>query len=127
MQLWRLHLLDHPGESNPVLRVWADRVRELPVEARTGPQYIVARGYQNHHDYDRAALGFLWCPLMAPADKPLAAMSLVEAIRCLKLAGRFTEARQMTHELKTKFGDTSAATTYLAAEAKTSASKATPN
>lgn len=107
-QLWRLHLLEKPTERNPILQVWADRVREMPVNIRYGPRYVVAQGYLQHHDYDRAALAFLWMPVMASHDEPLAAQSLVHAIRCLKLAGRVAEAQRMTGELHLRFADTSA-------------------
>lgn len=115
-QLWRLHLLEHPQEQNPVLSVWADRVREMPVEARFGPQYVVARGLRRNHDYDGAALAFLWMPLMSADDAPLAALSLAEAIQCLKLAGRIGEAEQMERELKTRFAGTTAADAYPATD-----------
>ncbi|MEQ9411478.1 MAG: hypothetical protein RIK87_27435 [Fuerstiella sp.] len=108
-QLWRLHLLNKPDERNPVLGIWADRVREMSDEARAGPQYVVARGYRQHHDYDRAAMGFLWMPLMSPLDRSLSAMSLVEAVECLKLAGRLSEAAVMANELQQRFPNTSAA------------------
>ena len=113
-QLWRLHLLEKPGERVPLLSVWEDRVRELPVEFRGGPQYIVARGYQQQHNYDRASLAFLWMPLMSPQDRNLAALSLSEAIDCLKKAGRLAEAEQMQSELKDRFPDASATKTFFA-------------
>lgn len=108
-QLWRLSLLGSPDEPDPPLRIWADRVRDMPVEARPGPQYVVSRAFLQKHDYDAAALGFLWMPLMAPTDEALAAQSLAEAIHCLKLAGRPQEAVALRHELQSRFPDSSAA------------------
>lgn len=113
-QLWRLHRLETPNEINPVLQVWDDRVREMPVVARYGPRYVVAQGYLGNHDYDRASLAFLWMPLMSSSDEALAAKSLVEAIRCLKLAGRPAEASHMTRELQSRFPHTSAAQEFQA-------------
>ncbi len=108
-QLWRLHLLEQPDTPSPVLNVWSDRVRHLPVAARYGPQYVVGRCLLQKHDHDRASLAFLWTPLMTPHDRALAARSLAEGIRCLKLTGRQGEAAQLTAELKRRFHGTSAA------------------
>ena len=108
-QLWRLHLLEQPDTPAPVLNVWSDRVRHLPVAARYGPQYVVGRCLLQRHDHDRASLAFLWTPLMTPDDESLAARSLAEGIRCLKISGRQVEAAQLSVELKRRFHGTSAA------------------
>lgn len=102
-QLWRLHVLERPHERNPVLQVWADQVRDMPADVRAGPQYVVAQLWRLHHDYDQAALAFLWLPLMDPLDSALAAQSLQQAIECLKLAGRTSEATQLQRELHIRF------------------------
>jgi len=108
-QLWRLHLLEHPHTLAPLLNVWSDRVRHLPVAARYGPQYVVGRCLLQKHDHDQASLAFLWTPLMTPDDQALAARSLAEAIRCLKITGRQFAAAQLNAELKRRFQGTSAA------------------
>jgi len=107
-QLWRLPMLDKPDSRNPLAQVWSDQVREMPVECRNGPQYVVARILQRQHQYDKATLGFLWTSLMNPIDEALAAKSLVAAIDCLQQAGRPNEAHVMSAELKLRFPKASA-------------------
>ncbi|MDG1894999.1 MAG: hypothetical protein P8J37_08825 [Fuerstiella sp.] len=108
-QIWRLHLLEHPNMPTPILNVWSDRIRHLPVAARGGPQYIVGRCLLQEHDHDRASLALLWGPLISPDDPALAAQSLLEAIHCLTFTGRQVDAARLTAELKRRFPDTSAA------------------
>ena len=86
-QLWRLHLLEKSDDRNPVLQVWADRVREMPVDARAGPQYIVAREFQQRHDYDRAAP---WVSVAAAhvADRRAAGGSVAQRSNSLPAARR---------------------------------------
>lgn len=108
-QIWRLHLLEHPDTPTPVLNVWNDRVRYLPVAARFGPQFTIGRCLLQAQDHDRASLAFLWGPLMSPVDQALAAQSLKEGIQCLKITGRQNAAVQLSVELKRRFPETSAA------------------
>ena len=112
-QIWRLHLLEHPNTPTPVLNVWNDRVRYIPVAARYGPQFTIGRCLLQAQDHDRASLAFLWGPLMSPTDQALAAQSLNEGIRCLKMSGRQNAAVQLSVELKRRFPDTSAATNMV--------------
>ncbi len=107
-QLWRLPMLDKPDDRNALAQVWSDQVREMPVECRNGPQYVVAKILRQQHRYDKAALGFLWTSLMSPLDDALAAKSLVAAIDCLEQAGRPNEARVMSAELNVRFPKASA-------------------
>ncbi len=109
IQLWRMHLLEHPLTPTPILNVWNDRIRHLPVAARHGPQFTIGRCLLQMPDHDRAALAFLWGPLMIPDDEALAAQSLREGIYCLNMAGRRKAAEQLTSELKRRFPETSAA------------------
>ena len=108
-QLWRLHLLENPGQENPVLDIWRESVEDLPPGARGGPQFVLARNLESVHDYDRAALSYLWTPTMTPWDPALSANSMRRAIICLKKAGRHAEASQMASELKQTYPKTSAA------------------
>ncbi len=114
-QIWRLHLLEHPDSPTPVLNVWRDRVRYLPVAARYGPQFTLGRCLLQEHDHDRASLAFLWGPLMSPDDKALAAQSLRAGIHCLKMTGRRDAAAQLIVELKRRFPETSAAMNVIEA------------
>lgn len=107
-QLWRVYLLDANREF-PLTSQWGDRVSQMPVFARSGPQYVVGRLLKKQHQYDRAALAFMWMPLMAPIDPALSAQSLAEGIACLGLSGRQSEADALAAELQQRFPQTSAA------------------
>ena len=115
-QMWRLYLLDSAKE-HPLTLQWQDRVSQLPVGARSGPQYVVARLLAKQHDYYKAALAFLWMPLMSPTDPALSARSLAEGIDSLRMAGRHDEAAALSVELQQRFAGTSAAKTAAAAAA----------
>ena len=116
-QLWRVYLLDADREF-PLTSQWGDRVSQMPVFARSGPQYVVGRLLKKQHQYDRAALAFMWMPLMAPIDPALSAQSLAEGIACLRLSGRQSEADALAAELQQRFAQTSAAKSISNAEIK---------
>ena len=110
-QLWRLHLLEKPAERNPVLKIWRETILEIPPGARGGPQFVLAANLEAAHDYDRAALGYLWTPMMTPWDPALSAHSIQRAVVCLRKAGRPAEAGLMLAELKQRFPESSVAQT----------------
>ena len=110
-QLWRLPLLSGDGDEVTSLNVWQQHVRRMPLQARGGPQFVIARCLQQQHDYDNASLAFLWMPFMAPTDKALSALSMLESIRCLQMSGRTQEAAALKRELLQRFPKTSAAET----------------
>jgi len=125
-QLWRLYLLD-PSEKRPLLAQWQDRVSQLPVNARSGPQFVVGRLLAKQHQYDSAALAFLWMPLVSSVDPALSAQSLSEGISCLQLAGRYNEAKVLLAELQQRYPQTSAARIRQAADTLDASTRVEPN
>ena len=107
-QLWRLAVLKDSAERNALLNVWDDRLATLPVTTRSGPQFVVARSFQQNFQYDKAALRFLWLPLVSCHDDALAALATKEAVHCLTEAGRLEDADRYQHELQSRFPKESA-------------------
>lgn len=107
-QLWRVGLQSDAAQRSQQLPIWQRQLRRMPLEARGGPQYVIARGLQSQHDYDQASVAFLWLPFMSPTDEALAAMSLLEAARCLTKSGRVSEAATAKVELSKRFPKSSA-------------------
>ncbi len=124
-QLWRIPLLTDSEDFSLKLPTWYRQLKQLPLEARGGPQHVIGRCLQRQHDYDRASIAFLWLPFMSPTDEALAARSMLEGIRCLRESGRIDEAETLRLELLRRFPKTSSATAIAnhklptAADAKT--------
>ena len=117
-QLWRVPLINREPLRTARVDRWRTRSAELPPWLRSGPQYLVGRALQLHHETDRAALEYLWTPLMRHDDPVLSAASLSAAVVCLRDAGRMTSAEWLRAELLQRFPATSAARHH---EAKTNA------
>lgn len=108
-QLWRLAVLTEADDLKTRLPTWHGKLRRLPLEARGGPQHVIARALQQQHDYDQASVAFLWLPFMSPTDEALAARSMLDGMQCLIASGRISEAATIKQELLTRFPETSAA------------------
>ncbi len=113
-QLWRVTLQTDAAGLTHQLPIWQRHLRRMPLEARGGPQYVIALGLQRLHDYDQASVAFLWLPFMSPTDEALAALSLLQAGRCLTESGRVSEAAATQLELSKRFPKSSAFATLQA-------------
>lgn len=113
-QLWRTALLDDPMELSRQLKTWQSELRRMPLDARSGPQYVIACGLQRQHQHDQASVAFLWMPFMSPTDAALSALSMLAAAHCLKASGRVSEAATTKRELLSRFPKSSAAATLRA-------------
>ncbi|MCR9202609.1 MAG: hypothetical protein NXI04_28540 [Planctomycetaceae bacterium] len=107
-QLWRDGLL-HQSSDLTVPDHYRDIVSQLPADARGGAAFVLGRLLARRHQYDDAALLLMWMPLMSHNDRALAAASLAESIRCLRLGGRLPEAARLQQDLQSRFPGTSAA------------------
>ena len=108
-QLWRLSFLS--GETLRALQIerWTTRAAELPPWLRSGAQYLVGRALRLQHEADRAAIEYLWTPLMRHDDPVLSAACLARAVECLQDSGRTASAALIRAELLQRFPDTSSA------------------
>lgn len=104
-QSWRLKL--RALEIGDVeLNRWDARLRELTPTLRSGPSYLLGRGWAMRREHDRAATAFLWTALMDDSDARLAARAGVEAAESLKRLGQTDDAHRLLQEIAARFPDT---------------------
>lgn len=104
-QLWRRRLT----ETDPTARTvddWHARVLATPEELRGGPYYVLGRAHWKRREYDKAAMAFLWLPLVYDHDRSLAARACLEAADALARAGRAGEATRLYREVSSRFDET---------------------
>jgi tetratricopeptide (TPR) repeat protein len=104
-QSWRLKIRALEI-SDLELNRWESRIQELPAALRSGPSYVLGRGWAMRREHDRAATAFLWPALMDDSDARLAARAGVEAAESLKRLGQPDDARRLLDEVATRFPDT---------------------
>jgi TolA-binding protein len=73
---------------------------------------VLGRGYTALQEHDRAAVCFLWLPLVDDHDTHLAARACVNAADSLKRIGQTAQAASLYREVRVRY-----AATPLAAEA----------
>jgi len=104
-QLWRRRLLANDLSAGEVFR-WQKRTEAMPEDLRGGPYYVVARGYWQRGDYERAAAAFLWLPLIYADDHYLAARACLEAADALAHLGQRDAAATLYLEVTQRFRQT---------------------
>lgn len=104
-QSWRLKLRALEM-SDLELNRWDTRIRDMPVTIRSGPAYLLGRGWTMRREHERAATSLLWVTLMDDTDPRLAARAGVEAAESLKRLGQAEDARRILQEVATRFPDT---------------------
>ncbi|WP_437205945.1 tetratricopeptide repeat protein [Planctomicrobium sp. SH664] len=101
-QLWRLGLAA-AEPSEPELESWKRQIESLPRELRSGPQALLARGYELRGLSRRAAAEALWIPLVYPENELLAARALFDAGSTLERTGLTSEAENLFRELQQRY------------------------
>ena len=104
-QSWRLRLQQEPP-SDALMQSWATRIQEAPEQVRGGAYYLLGRGHWLRGEFDRAALGMLWVPLVHNSNYQLAARACLEAADALVECGRSAEARVLYHEVLQRYPTT---------------------
>ncbi len=105
-QLWRLELPDGQVEG-PMLGGWQDTIRSMPADVRGGPYFLLGEGLSRRRQFDRAAVAYLWVPLVYDYDYQLSALASLNAGDALKAVGRRDEAISLYREIVTRYGQTS--------------------
>lgn len=108
-QGWRLEIQNGRVPERLMVERWQQRVDEFPASLRWGPNFLLGQIYTQRHEHERAALAYLWLPLMDEHDAPLTARALVEAARSLEALRRQDEANALYRELLRRFPDTPSA------------------
>ncbi|MEO1997151.1 MAG: hypothetical protein ABGZ17_17930 [Planctomycetaceae bacterium] len=104
-QSWRLRLQDEPP-SDALMQSWATRIIAAPDPVRAGGYYLLGRGHWLRGEFDRAAVGMLWVPLVYNGNHQLAARACLEAADALVECGRKTEATVLYREVMQRYPTT---------------------
>ncbi|MBI5757046.1 MAG: hypothetical protein HZA46_00850 [Planctomycetales bacterium] len=110
-QVWRTQVGTN-AVTVAILDNWQRRVEALPENFRAGPSFVLGRGYAALQEHDRAAVCFLWLPLVDDHDTHLAARACINAADSLKRIGQTAQAASLYREVRVRY-----AATPLAAEA----------
>lgn len=108
-QGWRLKLQNGQVPERLLVERWQQKVDEFPASLRWGPNFLLGQIYSRRHEHERAALAYLWLPLMDEHDAPLTARAMVEAAHALEALRRNDEANALYRELLQRFPDTPSA------------------
>ena len=73
---------------------------------RAGPWFLLGRAYESRLEHERAAIAFLWLPLVHADDEFLAGEASLLAAKSLQEAGRFAEAEATYRDTGIRFSKT---------------------
>lgn len=77
--------------------------------------YLIGRAHSLRHEHDRAAIAFLWVPLVYGEDELLSARAMLDAADALVESGQRRGAVRLYQELITRYAHTSFARDAAAA------------
>lgn len=101
-QLWRVRLRDG-NPSDVELSGWRDHIEFMPREFRSGPQALLAAGYQRSGQLEQAAAEWLWISTVYTEQDALTAKATLTAGECLHQLGRTDEASRLFEETVDRF------------------------
>jgi len=96
-QEWRM-LATQPQLTGIAVSRWELAVETLPPSFRAGPFFVVGLGYRSLQEHDRAAVCFLWGPLMQSPDRRLREACAELAADSLEAAGQTAAGEQIRQE-----------------------------
>lgn len=106
-QQWRLRLKGARVSEGEV-KIWLDRLEEVPESLRGGAHFLIGHGYASAAKPEQAAVHWLWLPLVHDEDPRLAAEAEVLAAEQLMQIGRAGDAVVLYREVVERFGYTPA-------------------
>jgi tetratricopeptide (TPR) repeat protein len=101
-QQWRIRLRES-DPSDVELAGWRDHIEFIPREFRSGPQALLALGYQRVGQYEQAAAEWLWISTVYTEQDMLTARATLESGECLYRLGRMEEAMRLFTETAERF------------------------
>jgi tetratricopeptide (TPR) repeat protein len=107
-QLWRLELVDRKIDDS-TLDGWQDAIHSMPEELRGGPYFLVGEGRRLRRHYDRAAVSYLWVPMVHDSDYQLSAQACFNAADSLVAIGQREEATTLYREVLGRYKQSSLA------------------
>jgi TolA-binding protein len=105
-QLWRLELPARKIDG-PTLNGWQDTIRSMPGDVRGGAYFLLGEGRKQSRQYDRAAVAYLWVPMVYHHDYQLAALASLNAADSLNAVGQREEAISLYREITARYGQSS--------------------
>ena len=122
-QMWRVALANREVTRDRLQR-WHDQIDDLPAELRPGPQYLLAKGYQQLGFPRLAAAEYLKLTILYSDNEALTARATLEAADALQETGLTQGASVLYRELLTRFPESNAAKN---APASSTANQAAPS
>jgi tetratricopeptide (TPR) repeat protein len=107
-QLWRLELPSRKID-NTALDGWQDAIRNMPEDIRGGPYFLLGEGRRQRRQHDRAAVAYLWVPLVHDHDYQLSALASLNAADSLNAIGQREEALTLYREVTVRYKQSSLA------------------
>jgi len=102
IQLWRLSIGSRQV-TEIMLADWRKEIDRLSPKLRSGPQYLLARGYEVRGDFRMAAAEAMWLPTVYADHEPLAARALFDAADGMTRSGLVDEALVLKQELMMRY------------------------
>ena len=104
-QQWRLRLRtgNIAGEE---LALWRTAIESMQPSLRSGPYFLLGTARYRRQEFDRAAIAFLWLPLVYDQDHRLAARACLAAADSLQRLGQRSQAITLYSEVVTRYRDT---------------------
>lgn len=109
-QLWRVAIANNELTKN-IVNNWREEVERMPVSLRSGPQYLLGRGYLLLGEPRLAAAELLKLTMIYTNHDALAARATLEAAEAIERTGLTNEANLLYRELIMRYPTTSAAKT----------------
>lgn len=105
-QQWRDRLTKGKPISDGEVYAWRSRLRAMKSTERAGPSFLLGHVHSRRQEYDRAALAYLWVPLVDAGDELLAAEASFAAAESMLKAGRLPKAESQFRETSRRFPNT---------------------
>jgi tetratricopeptide (TPR) repeat protein len=102
-QLWR----SSENRTADEIERFGALIDKMPEPIRAGPQFMLARAYQQAGKHVDAALAYLWIPFVYAPDSELAVESTLLAAQASRRAGLTADAEKLFREVIAKHPETS--------------------
>jgi tetratricopeptide (TPR) repeat protein len=107
-QLWRLELAGRKIDDT-ALDGWQHAIRSMPEDLHGGPYFLLGEGRRLRRHYDRAAVAYLWVPMVHDHDYQLSAQACLSAADSLVAIGQREEAITLYREVVLRYKQSSLA------------------
>lgn len=102
-QQWRARLREAKPVSDAEMNILRLRIGSIKPDERAGPRFLLGKAHSLRLENERAAMEYLWVPLVYPSDHWFAAEAMFRAASSLEKAGRLPEAESLYRETVQRF------------------------